>query len=359
MLEHPPRRHNARGARAGIVTVMAAKKKTTSRPRGRGGPTRLTADHRVVVLHGKEAHLRDLHTEALKGALAERFGEFETVRFAGADAALADVLDECRSLGLMQQHRLVIVDEADRFVSADTRPALERYAQRPSDSATLLLRADTWRRGNLDKAVAEVGAVVKCEALSPADAAVWAHKRAQKRHGAEFEPAALAALIDRVGADLGRLDAEIAKLAAMVDAGPVTADLVRQSVGLTREEEVWVIQGRVLAGSAEPALAAVRESLGPSKQPPALVAYALIDLARKLHTASALLRRGVPEMQVSRQAKIWGEAQRPILAAARRAQPADLASLLDDAVETDARCKTGRADPARALEALALRFASL
>ena len=346
----------------GYREAAMATKKTFRSPgggRAQAGSVRLSADHRVVILHGKEAHLRSLHTDTLRAALSERYGEFETIRFAGADAPLADVLDECRSLGLMQQHRLVLVDEADRFVSADTRPALERYAQSPSDSATLVLRAGAWRPGKLDKAVARVGAVVKCEALSTADAAVWTRRRAEKRHGATLDAAAIGALIDRVGVDLGRLDAELAKLAAMADGATVTADLVRQSVGLTREEEVWAIQGRVLSGSPGPALTAVREALGPSKQPAALVSFALIDLARKLHTASVLLRRGAPDMQVSRQAKIWGAAQRPILAAARRAEPMALADLLAAAVETDAHCKTGRAEPARALELLALRFASL
>lgn len=335
-------------------------KKTRSRAGARkAGPVRLTADCRVVVLHGKEAHLRSLHTDALRDALAAAFGEVETIHYAGADAKIADVLDECRSFGLMQQHKLVLVDDADRLVCADTRPAFERYAKAPSEMATLVLRADTWRPGNLDKAIKKVGAVVKCEALSPADAAVWVDRRASKRLGATIEPAAVTALLARVGTNLGRLDAELAKLAAMADDGPITADLVRESVGMTREEEVWVIQSRLLGGSADRALAAVRDALGPSKQPAALVSYAMIDLARKLHASARLLRAGTPEMQVARRVKVWGEAQRPILSVAGRVEPGVLADLMDRAVESDARAKTGRTDPALALETLAVRFASL
>ncbi len=340
---------------------MAKKKTTRSAPAGgraKAGPVRLDADCRVVVLHGKEPHLRSLHTDALRQALEERFGEVERIRF-GAETALADILDECRSFGLMQQHKLVLVDDADKIVSAETRPALERYAAGPTDSATLVLRADTWRPGNLDKAIAKVGAVVKCDALSPADAAVWAERRAYKRLGVKIDPAAVAALIERVGTDLGRLDAELAKLAAMAGDEPITPALVRESVGMTREEEVWVIQSRLLERSAERAIGAVRDALGPSKQPEALVSFAVIDLARKLHASSRLLRSGAPEMQVARELKIWGESQRPILAAARRAEPGVLADLFDLAVETDAKSKSGRTDPALALETLAVRFAGL
>lgn len=340
---------------------MAKKKSTKSASAGgrsKAGPVRLDAECRVVVLHGKEPHLRSLHTDALRRALEERFGDVERIRF-GAETPLADILDECRSFGLLQQHKLVLVDEADKIVSADTRPALERYASAPTECATLVLRADTWRPGNLDKAIAKVGAVVKCDALSPAEAAIWAERRASKRLGVTIDPAAIAALIERVGTDLGRLDAELAKLTAMAGDAPVTPALVRESVGMTREEEVWVIQSRLLERSAERAIGAVRDALGPSKQPEALVSFAVIDLARKLHASARLLRSGTPEMQVARELKIWGESQRPILAAARRADPGVLADLFDFAVEADAKAKSGRTDPALAIETLAVRFAVL
>ena len=339
---------------------MARKTSKTSRRGSASAPSRPTAAHRIVVLHGKEAHLRALHTEALRQELEALFGDVETIRLSGDRASLAETLDECRSYGLMQQHKLVIVDQADKFVNAETRPALERYAASPVESATLLLRSDTWRAGNLDKAIKKIGVIIKCDALKFAEAATWAQRRAEKLHGARIESRAVEALIDRLGTDLGRIDSELAKLSAMVGENEsISVELVREAVGLTREEEVWVIQSRMLGGDAERAIRAVREALGPSKQPEALVSFAMIDLARKLHAASRLLRNGVPEMQVSRQVKIWGEASRPILAAARSADPSILADLMQDAVEMDAKNKTGQSEPAIGFEKLAIRFASL
>lgn len=318
-----------------------------------------TAEHRIVVLHGKEAHLRALRTEALRAALDEAFGDVETIRFSGEKATLADVLDECRSYGLMQQHKLVILDEADKLVNAETRPALERYAASPVETATLLFRSDTWRPGKLDKAIAGIGVIVKCDTLKFAEAATWTQRRAEKRHGARIDARSVEALLDRVGLDLGKLDSELAKLAAMAPDGVITTELIREAVGLTREETVWVIQSRLIGGGAEQAVRAVREALGPSKQPDALVAFAMIELARKLYGAARLLRAGAPERQVLSELRIWGEASRPILAAARSADPELLADLLRDSVEIDAKNKTGQTKPALAFEELAVRFASL
>lgn len=339
---------------------VMAKKRSSSGSRGTtSGKTTLTADHRIVVLHGKEAFLRSLYADQLRDALTEAFGEVESLRFPGASAMLADVLDECRSFGLMQQHKLVTVDEADKFVTAQTRPALERYAANPVDSATLLLRSDGWRPGKLDKAIAKVGVVIKCAPLASAQASAWAERRSVKRHDCAIDSAAVTALLERVGVDLGRIDAELAKLAAMSMGKPITAELVRQAVGLTREEEVWAIQSRLIGRDASIAIRAVRDALGASKQPTVLVSFAMIDLARKLHASARLMRAGTPDMQVARRVKVWGEAQRAILSAAHRADPEILADLLDESVEADAKSKSGRTDPHLALERLAIRFASI
>ena len=59
---------------------MARKTSKTSRRGSASAPSRPTAAHRIVVLHGKEAHLRALHTEALRQELEASFGDVETIR---------------------------------------------------------------------------------------------------------------------------------------------------------------------------------------------------------------------------------------------------------------------------------------
>jgi hypothetical protein len=207
-----------------------------------------SAETRIAVLHGPDPFLKDLHTQRLREALAQVHGAdaLEVVRFDGASAALADILDECRSYGLMQQHKFVVVDAADLLLKNDedsapssrrtNREILQGYADAPSENATLVLRADRWYPGNLDKAVAKVGVVMKLEPPSPAEAIQWAIGRGKKRHGAVLTPDAAGTLIDAVGPDLGRIDTELAKLALTNPGQPITPDQVRELVGVTREE---------------------------------------------------------------------------------------------------------------------------
>ncbi|MEZ6189670.1 MAG: hypothetical protein R3C45_00080 [Phycisphaerales bacterium] len=139
----------------------------------------LDADTRICVLHGPEQWLKARYLQDLRKALDEAHGETETFTFNGETASLSDILDELRSYALMQHHKIVLLDSADVFLkkNEDYRRALERYAEKPVDHGTLVLRSDTWNKGNLDKLIAKVGAVIKCEPLKPAEAKAWLIKR--------------------------------------------------------------------------------------------------------------------------------------------------------------------------------------
>ena len=173
---------------------------------------------RIVVLHGPEAYLRQQYTNQLIEALQEAHGEVGEFRFDGLRTDPANLFDELRSYGLLQKYKLVILDDADLFITppgsdedengdegADAsgggtprRKLLERYAESPVDHATLLLRARTWRKGNLDKLVNKVGTLVKCAEVSAQQAVSWAGKRCEKEYGCTIDRAAAKRLVDLI-----------------------------------------------------------------------------------------------------------------------------------------------------------------
>src|SRR5690606_8797359 len=97
------------------------------------------AETRICVIYGEDEMLKRQTLEQLRAALIAKHNDVEPLVFDGQSSPLADVLDELRSYGLMQQHKIVIVDDADVFVSAH-REALERYAQNPVDNGVLVFR---------------------------------------------------------------------------------------------------------------------------------------------------------------------------------------------------------------------------
>jgi DNA polymerase-3 subunit delta len=324
----------------------------------KAAPSRMpTPEDRVVLLQGKELFLRTEYTEHLRRLLKAAHGDCEFVKFDGATAAPAEVLDECRSFGLMATHKLVVVDDADLMLNQDTRPMFERYCDSPSDQATLVLRASTWRPGNLDKAIDKVGLVIKCDEIDTASAGKWVVRRAEKTHGVRLDPPAAAMLIDRTGTDLGRLDGELAKLAASAGpGGTITTQLITELVGLTREQEAWAIQSLLLSGDAPRMLKELRVIMGNgSKDVGVPVSFACCDLARKLMGAAEGMAQGAPPGKITKDLGLWGGSDRPIMDAARRLGPARARELFDAAIAVDAGIKSGL-DTEIAIEVLALRF---
>lgn len=313
---------------------------------------------RVVVLHGKDAFLRLDATARIRKALAEAHGEVDVINFDGPSAQVADVLDECRSFGLMQQHKLVVVDNADQLVKEDARPLMERYAEHPCEEATLLLRSERWNTGKLDKLIAEVGVVCKCDGVDARDAVAWIGRHCKARHGAEIDRPAAQLLVDRLGPDLGRIDSELGKLA--VSAERITTDLVAEMVGVSRTEDPWQIQSVLLSGDPSAILHYLRLVLDNAPREAHIpVIFAYSDLAKKLHGMAVANAQRVSPQSAAGRLRLWGPARDALIQVAPRLRPRRTQALLRACVEADQGFKSGLGEPHRVLERLGLRFAAI
>lgn len=319
----------------------------------------IDASMRVILLRGKESFLMQEATEDIREVLGSSFGDYEQFNFDGETASLAEVLDELRSYGLIQRHKLVVVDKADKFLARDKdqkatfRPSIEAYTKAPVADATLLLRCETWRVSNIDKLIAKVGTIIKCEPLSDGLAASWCVDRAITKHGRTIQKPAAALLVERLGVSLIRLDTEIAKLCAFVGVDEkITRESVGEMVGHSREEQAWALQSAIMSGRGKESLGKMHELLYISQVKKELLMWAISDLLRRLHTASQLLHQGVSQGAIMSQLKLWGESGKRIIDVARRGKPVKFAQLLQLAIDTDNRTKNGLGNNIRNIERL-------
>lgn len=335
----------------------------------------LDANVRVLAVHGPEDAIKKEKIDQLRTALEKEHGEVQRFSFDGKVASLAEVFDELRGYSLMGGYKLVVVDPADDFVKAHREP-LERYAQNPVDHATLVLRAIGWNRGNLDKYIAKVGAVIKCEPPKPAEAVARLVARAKDVHGMSIDRPAAQLMVDRLGVHLVRLETELDKLAAMAGAlspkgrsmkssGGIDRAMVEQAVGKSSDEKAWEVQESILAamGSREASGGAivtkVRELIDLGGQPEILVMYFVADLARKLAVGGQMRAAGEPEGAIGKALKLWGPRQRLFMDVLRKVGPDGGAKLLDMALTADARSKSGFGPAGRNLEGLCVQMADV
>lgn len=170
----------------------------------------------------------------------------------GERAELADVLDELRSFAMFGGAKLVVVRDADAFITR-FRESLENYVASPADSGTLVLRLNALdKRQRIYKAILATGSIEDCN--PPTDVARWIAQHGRAAHGVTLNPDAARLLAELVGNDLGRLDGELAKLALHSDDGKVTTDQVAASVAFQREQEIKEMTADLAVGDALGAL---------------------------------------------------------------------------------------------------------
>ncbi|MAE61472.1 MAG: DNA polymerase III subunit delta [Planctomycetaceae bacterium] len=328
--------------------------------RGASGPPQFSGEEMICVIYGPEAYLQRHYLDQLRDAVTKSAdADVDVLHFDGPAATLADVLDELRGIGLMQQRKIVIVEDADQFVT-QYREALERYADGPTDASTLVLRPGKWNASwKLHKAIVKVGAVAKCEPLKAAAARQWLIQHAEADHGRPLAAEAASALIASLGNDLSRLSSELGKVAASGPVGElIEVEEVEALVGRASDEEAWEIQAALLSGDAGEAIEIVTELLELSNKPAELLTYFAADLVRKIHHAAVLLDAGEPTGAITKRLKLWPpDRASATLAAARRMGASEAARLLATLVEMDRRAKSGFATADRNLERFGVLFA--
>src|SRR5690242_12629406 len=97
----------------------------------------------VYVLFGEDTFLHDAaRAEIIKAIIGDSDPQVAVSVF-DAEAELATVLDELRTLPFLAPRRAVVIRDADAFVSA-YRDALETYLQSPSANSSLMLVVSSW-----------------------------------------------------------------------------------------------------------------------------------------------------------------------------------------------------------------------
>ena len=243
----------------------------------------------VCVVFGDEPFLkRQALAELRREVLGGDDAEFSCTNFDGDDAEPRAVFDELSTAALFGGgRRLVIVDEADPFVSKN-RPRLEDYAQHPRTSGVLVLDVKTWPSNTrLFKMLAESGLQIDCNAPTAGALVKWLGGWAKQTHNATIPGDAAEQLIEIVGPEMGLLDQELAKLALLATPAKdgkslpiITAELVRENVGGWRAKSAWDMLDAAAEGHAREALVQLDRLLASGEAPVALLGQISSSLRR-------------------------------------------------------------------------------
>lgn len=248
----------------------------------------------AYAVAGDEPFLKRLVLEKLRSTLlGDQDADFSLTSLDGDEIEWRDVSDELSTVALFGGgRRLVIVRDADDFVS-NHRAQLEDYVAKPKSTGVLVLEVGTWPSNTrLYKAIATVGLNIDCSTPSASVVHKWAIGWAKSQYQAKVDRAAAEQLLEIVGPQLGRIDQELAKLAARVGAdGTITSELVDDMVGGWRAKQTWDMLDAALVGNAREALSQLDKLILSGEEPIGLLAQMSASM-RRLAAAARIFDQG-------------------------------------------------------------------
>jgi DNA polymerase III subunit delta len=304
----------------------------------------------LMVLHGTEWPLKQsvvlTITKAVFGSDGED-DELSVTRFAGKDAELRAVRDELLTVSMFSDSRIVVVEDADDFISK-YRGGLEDYVDKPSQSSILILDCKSWRKNTkLAKKVAADGLEIECSELTGAKLIKWLTDEAAQAHGKQLSRDAAALMVELVGGSLGLLGQELSKLASYAGENDrVTPEDVRSLVGGWKAETTWTMTNAVRDGNVSLALSCLNQLLTAGEAPQKLLG-GIGFVFRKLAQATELSRTGTPLNAALRDSGVFPRDVDPATRYLRRIGRPRAEKILSRLLQADADLKGGSRLPER------------
>lgn len=249
----------------------------------------------VLVVFGDEEFLRQRAKLTVRHwVVGPEADDFTLAFHDGEKAELASVLDDLWTPPFLGVRRLVVVEEAETFVTRN-RAALEKYVAKPSTSGVLLLETKTWTATTkLAKAVEATGLAIDAKAPKDWHVAAWCVAWCKNQHGKTLAKLSAEWLVELAGTSLGVLDQELAKLTTYVgQRSEITAADIQRVVAGARADNAFQLLEAALEGNGAKAIAQLDRQLVAGDSP-IMIAAMLTAQLRKLTRAARAAVAGAP-----------------------------------------------------------------
>jgi DNA polymerase III subunit delta len=247
----------------------------------------------LYVVHGDEAFLKRQVIRALrKGALGDEADEQSVSTYAGDKAIFAEVFDELDTVPFFDPKRVVLVENADPFVTK-YRGELEKKLTHLPATGLLILDVKTWAGNTRLAKLIDNAATIVCKAPASQHLARWCSDWCSAQYQKQLPADAARLLTELVDPEMGLLDQELLKLSIYIGARPKIefAD-VDTLVGNNRAQDIWKIFDAIGTGNVKDALAIVNRLFDQGEEPLRIVGAMSFQL-RKLAQATRLTTQGV------------------------------------------------------------------
>ncbi|HZZ81029.1 MAG TPA: DNA polymerase III subunit delta [Gemmataceae bacterium] len=247
----------------------------------------------LYVVHGDEAFLKRHVLRALrKRALGDQDDEQAASVHVGDKAVFAEVFDDLDTVPFFYPRRVVIVDNADPFVSK-YRGELETKLNHLPATGLLILDVKTWASNTRLAKMIDNSATIACKGPESFKLASWCIDWCVSNYGKQLAADAARLLCDFVEPEMGLLDQELLKLSIYIGNRPrIEYTDVDTLVGNNRAQDIWKMFDAIAAGNIKGALAIIDRLFDQGEEPMRIIGAMAWQL-RRLAEATRLNAQGL------------------------------------------------------------------
>ena len=329
---------------------MSSVKKQEAKPIHQGG--------QVYVIVGKDRFLVEQQIAGLVGQLLKPEEVQMCLWRAEADkVSAAEVFDDLRTLPFLAKRRVVVLTDADDFVSNNREP-LERYFENPAATGVLVLAVSTWPSNTrLAKSLPKTGRLIEVSQMKSRTLAAYISDYAKQQYGKNLSFNAAYLLMELAGDEPGSLQSEIDKLAAYTNAAKaITEKDIAELVGHNRVFSAFEVIDSMTAGKTAEAIEKLRMMFQSDGDAEYTIVGAFAWHFRRMFSASAMLQKGLSPEIVSKKLRIWNGDE--FFGTLENMTLKQVGDCLKQLTEIDYGIKTGKATAQTAIEAMIVSLVS-
>ena len=309
----------------------------------------------IYVIFGKEHSLVNAECEKLLDQLLKPQQRATGLFNADpAETSAAEVLDELRTLPFLTERRVVLVKNADDFVSKN-RQLLEKYFDNPSPTGVLILTVSSWPSNTkLAKRLPKVGKLLSARQPKPWQLPNHLIRYAHDAHDKNLTIDAAELLIELTGDNLPELYSEIDKLALFAHTEKaITLQHIESLIGHNRLFNAFAVIDAITAGNLAQAISRLRRMFAEDRTAEYTVVGAFAFHFRRLFDAKVLLEDGTSPSEIVNRLRIRGNRD-IFFTQLRKMSLKQIGAILQQLAAIDYAIKTGRTKAEIAAEQLVL-----
>jgi DNA polymerase-3 subunit delta len=316
-------------------------------------------DELIYVIAGKEESLVNAHCSELMDKLLEPSQRTTGLFNADAGSVMAsEILDELRTSPFLTDKRVVLIKDADKFIS-ENRETFEKYFDNPCSSGRLIFTVKTWdSRTKLAKKLTKIGKLINVTQPNRRELPQRLIKYADDAHGKKLSRQTAEILIELTGEELSRLYSELDKLALFIDKEKtITPKHIESLIGHNRLFNVFAVIDSIIDGNVGVAVERLRSMFAQDKSSEFSVVGAFAYHFRRMFNAKVLLDKGVRIGEIAKRCNIWSHRDK-FFSQLRKMSLKQIGGYLQQLAEADYTIKTGQTKAPVAMEQFVLQLSA-